>query len=68
MFVCLLTSVSTPSVILVGVAVRCRVVPKFCKSERDRQTIPENDIVGEVAAVKQTTTPQTGFGAGPEGV
>ena len=36
-------------------AVRCRVVHKFCKSERIRQTIPENDSEGKVAAVKQTT-------------
>ena len=28
---------------------------KFCKSERIRQTIPENDSEGKVAAVKQTT-------------
>ena len=54
--------------ILFVVAVCCRVVRKFCRSERIRQTISGNDIAGEVAAVKQTTSPQTSFGAGPEGV
>ena len=38
---------------------------KFCKSVRICQTIPEiNSSEVLVAAVKQTTTPQTGFGAG----
>ena len=49
-------------------SVCCRVVCKVCRSERIRQTISVNDIAGEVAAVKPTTAPQTGFGASPEGV
>ena len=54
MFLCLSTLVSTPSVILVSVAVICRVLYKFCKSVRVRQTFPENDRRSRVAVVQLT--------------